>query len=743
MTRRFHALLPVALALLAWACGGSGAPVAVTPEVVTPPGDAGPAAARGDAGPAVEDPYLALEEIGSETSLDWARERNAVTTAELEADPRYAPLRERLLGILDSKDKIPWVTKRGRHYYNFWRDEAHPRGLWRRVRSVAEFRRAEPPWETVLDLDELARAEGENWVWGGAECFYPKYERCLVKLSRGGGDAHVVREFDAVRKRFVEEGFALPEAKSRVAWKDKDTIYVGTDFGPGSLTESGYPRLAKEWKRGTPPAAAETLLECEVTDMYCAAWRDFDHGHVRDFAKRKIAFYEQELFRRRGGELVPVPVPLSSNTATWDDQLLIELRDDWEAGDVTWPKGSLLATPLEGFLAGERELTALFTPSPRRSLRSFAPLRSAVVVLEMEDVRSRATAWTRRGGRWEAVPFDEPKAGTFWIDAVEPNDSDEYWLTASDFDLPSTLSRGRLRGGREPLKRSPAFFDTAGIEVRQHFAVSQDGTEVPYFQVSRRDLVPDGDNPTLLYGYGGFEISLEAAYNAEAGAAWLEAGGVYAVANIRGGGEYGPRWHQAALKGERQRAYDDFIAVAEDLVARQVTRPSRLGITGGSNGGLLMGVMLTQRPDLFCAVVARVPLLDMKRYHRLLAGASWMAEYGDPDVPGEWAALARYSPYQNVRAGVRYPRTLFLSSTRDDRVHPGHARKMTARMLEQGHDVLYYENIEGGHGGAANNEQRARMSALAYVFLARELGLPWPSSCSPGFVSSCVSSCCP
>jgi prolyl oligopeptidase len=527
-----------------------------------------------------------------------------------------------------------------------------------------------------------------------------------------------------VKKRIVKGGFELPQAKSRVAWKDQDTLYVGTDFGPGSLTESGYPRLAREWRRGTPLAEARLVYECEVTDMYCAAWRDWDHGHVRDFVRRRIGFYEQELFRLDGAGLVPVPVPPSSNTSTWDDQLLIELRDDWATGEVTWPKGSLLATPLEDFMAGAREFTALFTPSPRRSLRGFAPLKTAIAVLEMEDVRSHARVWTRRGGGWVTAPFDEPGSGTFWVDAVEPNDSDEYFLTASDFDLPSTLSHGRLRGGREELKRSPAFFDAAGLEVRQHFAVSKDGTRVPYFQVSRRGLALDGNNPTLLYGYGGFEISLEAGYNAEAGAAWLEAGGVYAVANIRGGGEYGPPWHQAALKGNRQRAYDDFIAVAEDLVARRVTAPSRLGITGGSNGGLLMGVMLVQRPDLFGAVVARVPLLDMLRYHELLAGASWMAEYGDPDVPEERGALARYSPYQNLRAGVEYPRTLLLTSTRDDRVHPGHARKMAARMLEQGHDVLYYENIEGGHGGAANNEQRARMSALAYVFLARELGLP-------------------
>ena len=722
-----RAILILSLMLLIMtACGATSSP----PPAAAPPAPA-PAPAIAAKAPATvmpetplaEDPYLYLEEITSTQALDWARQQNAKSTGELGADPGFEKLRKRLLGILDSQDKIPWITKQGKYFYNFWRDEAHPRGLWRRVASLDEYRKAAPAWETVIDLDALAKAENENWVWSGAECLYPKYEQCIVKMSRGGSDAVVAREFDAVARRFVEGGFQLPEAKSFVAWKDKDTIYVGTDFGPDTLTDSGYPRLTKEWKRGTPLSEARLIYEAKKTDIYTVTGRSWDHGHVRDFVKRGISFYEQESFLRRNDKLEPIPVPISAEIDTWDDQLLIALRDDWETGGKTWPKGSLLAVPLESFLKGKGELTALFTPAANKSLSYFSPLKSALIVAELEDVHNKANVWTHRGGKWKTTPFDAQGAISFKADAVEPDDTDQYWFVSTNFTLPSTLSMVKLNGKEEQLKQSPAFFDATGLVVEQHFAISKDATRVPYFQVSRKDLALDGQNPTLLNGYGGFEISLEPYYNPLVGAAWMEKGGVFVQANIRGGGEYGPAWHQAAVKENRQRAYDDFIAVAEDLIQRKVTSPARLGIEGASNGGLLMGVMLTERPDLFGAVVCEVPLLDMKRYNKLLAGASWMAEYGNPDVPAEWEALSRYSPYQNVKADVKYPRTLFTTSTRDDRVHPGHARKMVARMIDQGHDVLYYENIEGGHGGAANNEERAFMSTLAYTFLSRQLGL--------------------
>jgi prolyl oligopeptidase len=674
----------------------------------------------------VEDPYLWLEEVTSDRALTWARERNKHSVGELEAVPSFAKTRDRIRGILDSKDKTPYVTKRGKHYYNFWKDEQNPRGLLRRT-TLAEYKKPKPKWETVLDIDALAKAENENWVFGGNSCLYPTYDRCLMSLSRGGADAEVIREFDPIAKKFIPGGFELPEAKSSMAWKDRDTVYVATDFGPGSMTNSGYPRIVKEWKRGTKLSEAVTVYEGQATDVSISASRSWDHGKSYDLVSRAITFFTSELFLRdAAGKLTKIEIPLDANGGVWNDQLLVTLRSDWKLADKTWPRGAMIAMPLADFLAGKRAFTMLFEPAPNRSLEAAAELKSALVINELEDIKNRLYVWTLKNGKWSKKPFGKPGAvGTTSLWGVEAaSDSDQYWLVRTDFLTPSTLSLGSLGGTAAVLKRSPAFFDTKGLVVEQHFAKSKDGTRVPYFQVSRKQLALDGKAPTLLYGYGGFEASLTPGYDPISGAAWDERGGVYVVANIRGGGEYGPAWHQAALRHNRQRAYDDFIAVAEDLIARKVTSAPHLGIMGGSNGGLLTGVMLTQRPDLFGAVVCSVPLLDMKRYHKLLAGASWMEEYGDPEKPEDWAALAKYSPYQNVKVGTRYPRTLFTSSTRDDRVHPGHARKMVARMLEQGHDILYYENIEGGHGGAANNEQAAFMTALEYTFLAKQLGLP-------------------
>ncbi|MCG8553882.1 MAG: prolyl oligopeptidase family serine peptidase [Proteobacteria bacterium] len=651
------------------------------------------------------------------------RTHNERSQAELEAEPGFEPLRKRVLAILDSSDKIPWVRKRGRHYYNFWRDADHPKGLWRRVSSLRAYRKGKPRWQTVLDVDALADKEGESWVWKGAVCLYPKRTRCLVRLSRGGADATVVREFDTIRRAFVKNGFYLPEAKSHVAWRDRNTLYVGTDFGPGSMTDSGYPRQVKLWKRGTPLSAAKPIFEGKRSDVTVGAYRSWDHGHVRDFVYRNVTFYSSQHFLLEQDGLVRIEVPDSAMIDTWDDQLLVTLRDDWKLEDRTWSKGSLLATNLSAFLDGRRGFTALFTPEPTKSLEDVTRLKTALIVNELEHVKSRLWIWTLKGKRWRRRPLEGLGLGTFSAGAVEANESDAYWFTATDFTQPSTLSHATLGKRRRQLKQTPAFFDASGLEVSQHFATSADGTQVPYFQVSKRDLRLDGNNPTLLYGYGGFEISLKPRYRAVAGAAWLEHGGVYVQANIRGGGEYGPSWHQAALKSKRQRAYDDFAAVAQDLIRRKVTRPERLGIQGGSNGGLLMGVMLTQRPELFGAIVCRVPLLDMRRYSVLLAGASWVGEYGDPSDPEQWAWISKYSPYQNLKMQTNYPPALFMTSTRDDRVHPGHARKMVARMDRMGYRPLYYENIEGGHGGAANNEQRAHMAALAYVFLAKRLGL--------------------
>jgi len=671
------------------------------------------------------DPYLWLEEVSGDQALEWVRDRNAFSTYELTNSPTFEPLRQRLLSILDSKERIPYVQKHGPHLYNFWRDNEHVRGILRRT-SMAEYRKADPLWDVVLDLDQLAKAEDENWVWKGFDALYPDYERCLVLLSRGGADATVTREFDLIRKAFVTDGFTLPEAKSAVSWRDRDTLYIGTDFGPGSLTDSGYPRVVKLWKRGTSLDEAEMVFEGEAADVAVQAYVNHDRGRTYEWLGRAMTFYSNETRLRRGDDWVKIEKPDDAEVSTFADHLLLTLRSDWTIGGRTYPAGALLAIEVEQHLRGERDYAVLFQPGPRKSLARVSGTQHHLIINELEDVRDRLFLLTPTdNGTWDRRPLEAPAFGTVKAWGVDPDESDDYWMTVTDFLTPSSLSIGAVgQGGPEKLKSLPAFFATAGLRIEQFQALSHDGTLIPYFQVSPEAIKPDGDNPTLLYGYGGFEISLLSNYRPETGAAWLQKGYVYVLANIRGGGEFGPAWHQAALKANRQRAYSDFIAVAEDLIRRGVTSPKRLGISGGSNGGLLMGNMLVQRPDLFGAIVCQVPLLDMRRFHILLAGASWMGEYGNPDDPREWQFLRRYSPYHNVRPETDYPRTFFTTSTRDDRVHPGHARKMVARMMSQGHDILYYENIEGGHGGAANNPQRAFMQALAYSFLEKELTRP-------------------
>ena len=670
-----------------------------------------------------QDPYLWLEEVASEQALGWVGKRNAETEAELTAAPGYAALRARLKTILDSKDRIPYVGLYQGRYYNFWRDADHERGIWRRT-TLEEYRKPAPQWETVLDLDRLAFEENENWVWAGASFLKPQGGRCLVSLSRGGGDAHVVREFDLERLAFVADGFILPEAKGGASWIDRDSVFVATDFGPGSMTSSGYPRVVKEWRRGTPLPDARPVYEANEDDLSASAWFDYTPGHERQFVQRQIGFYSSELFVRdpADGALTRVDKPEDADAFTVREQLLVQLRSDWDLGDAHWPQGALLAIDFARFMAGARDFQALFTPTETTSLDGIGVTRDAVLLTVLDKVKNRIVELRHVGGAWERREVAAPGMGALGVSGVDEIASNDYFLTVTDFLTPSTLYLAHSGSDeRELLKAMPAFFDASPYTVGQFEAVSKDGARIPYFVVMRKDTPMDGTNPTLLYGYGGFEVSLTPFYSGVTGEAWLARGGVYVLANIRGGGEFGPRWHQAALKHLRQNAFDDFLAVAEDLVARRLTSPKHLGIMGGSNGGLLVGAALTQRPELFGAVVCQVPLLDMRRYHQLLAGASWMGEYGDPDDPEEWAYIARYSPYHQVSRGRRYPRVLFTTSTRDDRVHPGHARKMAALMRAQEHAVLYWENTEGGHAGAANNEQTATMWALTYTFLWQEL----------------------
>lgn len=704
----------LAAALLLSACGSAD-------RVKLDPSSAASASA------ATDDPYLWLEDVGGDAALDWVREQNATSKRSIESDPGFARLESELLAVLNSDDKIPFVYKQGDYFYNFWTDKENQRGLWRRT-TPDEYRKATPVWETLIDIDALNKSEGENWVWHGASCLRPQvkgepYVRCLISLSRGGADADVTREFDLEKKAWVQDGFFRPEAKGSLSWIDADTVYVATDFGEGSMTSSGYARIVKEWKRGTPMSAAVLVYEGQPTDMAVGAYHDSTPGFERDFVYRALAFYNNELFLRgKDGALTKIDVPNSASKSAHREWLTLELREPWVTGGKSYPQGALLAIKLDAFLAGARDFSVVFQPDEHSSLASFGATKDHFYINVLEDVKNRIYLVEPGDDVWRRSLLPHlPEFGTVSISAVDDEDSNDFFMTVTDYLTPTSLYIGTI-GGEAPqlLKQLPAFFDASRFEISQNFATSKDGTRVPYFMVAPKDMPLDGSNPTLLYGYGGFEISLTPGYNAAVGLGWLAEGGVYVVANIRGGGEYGPRWHQAALKQNRMRAYEDFAAVAQDLITRQITSPAHLGIQGGSNGGLLMGNMTVLYPELFGAVVCQVPLLDMKRYNKLLAGASWMAEYGDPDTD-DWAFIQHFSPYQNVKAGVDYPPVLFTTSTRDDRVHPGHARKMFARMQAQGHDVTYYENIEGGHGGAADNAQRAHMQALAYTFLKQRL----------------------
>lgn len=684
-----------------------------------------------------DDPWLWLEDVGSERALAWVRERNAETRQVLEAEPGFADTRRRLRAMLDAKDRIPQVTRRGAWFYNLWQDAEHPRGLWRRT-TLASYRLPEPAWETVLDLDALGRAEGENWVWAGATAVGPAYRHCLVQLSRGGADATVVREFDTVAKAFVEGGFTLPEAKSSVSWgDDADTVYVGTNTGPGSLTDAGYPRCVRRWRRGQPLADATVMFEVQPTDVAASVSVDRTPGHERTVFTRAIDFYRSEQFLLQGDALLRLPKPDDADAAFWHSHVLLSLRSDWvmpgPQGAHTWPSGSLLVADAQAFVAGRATTAdawqALFTPTATRSLAGFDATRSRVVLDVLNNVASRLEVCTPGPDGWACQAQAAPHPGTLSVmalhDPLLPDDplAEQLLLGYTDFLTPDSLLLATAgQDGLETLKSRPRHFDATGMRTEQRFATSRDGTRVPYFVVWPAGATADGDHPTLLYGYGGFEVAMQPFYSGGFGDCWLARGGVFVLANIRGGGEFGPAWHQAALRQHKQKSYDDFAAVAEDLIAARITRPARLGIMGGSNGGLLVGAVMLQRPELLGAVVCQVPLLDMRRYHRLLAGASWMAEYGDPDDADDWAAIERYSPYQNLRPGMTLPALLLITSTRDDRVHPGHARKMAAQLRALGHAPMYYENIEGGHGGAADNAQRADMSALEFTFLWRTLG---------------------
>jgi len=668
-------------------------------------------------GDEVDDPYLWLEDITGEAALNWVRARNEPTVAEFGGE-EFERMRAEALEVLDTDARIPYVRRRGEYLYNFWRDAANPRGLWRRT-TLADYR-SNRGWDVLIDVDELSRTDQEKWVWAGAEVIEPDYTRALISLSRGGSDAAIVREFDMATRRFVTGGFTLGEAKTRISWADPDTVLVGTDFGEGSLTESGYPRIIKRWQRGQPLTEAHTVFEGVPSDVVVAAGVDRTPGFERTLLYRAVDFFNDEVYELRGlpddSELIRIDTPTDATISVHRQWLLIELRTDWFTGTARYAAGSLLAADYEKFLAGTAALHLVFEPDAHTALYQYAWTRDRLVMVTLADVASRVEIVTP--GSWERRAVTGVPANTNTVIVAADDTGDEIFLDSSGFDTPSRLLHGAADGPLQQIKSAPAFFDAENISVTQHFVTSKDGTSVPYFVVRPHDA----SGPTLLSGYGGFEVARTPGYDGVLGRLWLARGGTYVLANIRGGGEYGPRWHTQAMREGRHKVAEDFAAVATDLVDRGVTTAKQLGAQGSSNGGLLMGIMLTQYPQLFGALVCQVPLLDMRRFHLLLAGASWVAEYGNPDKPADWEFISKYSPYHNISTELRYPPVLITTSTRDDRVHPGHARKMAAALEAAGQPVWYYENVEGGHAGAANNAQIAFRAALIFSFLWKTLG---------------------
>jgi prolyl oligopeptidase len=670
------------------------------------------------------DPHLWLEDIHGEKPLAWVKDQNARTFKVLQADPRYQEYYDQILKVMDAQDRIPFGSMKQRYVFNFWQDARNPKGIWRRT-TITSYLTEKPKWELLLDIDKLSKDEGKSWVFKGGSCT-PDLTRCLVELSPGGGDAVVVREFDMASRDFLGNGFVVPEAKSSVAWVDDDTILFATDFGKGSLTTSGYPRIVKVWKRGEPIAAAKIVFEGKETDVgvQLASFQGPD-GTI-PLIQNAPSFFETEYYTLLpDNSAIKIPLPLSANVkGVTKGQMLATLREPWaqQEGQTPIAKGSLIAFPIRTYLRTKMfpVATVLYTPDARSSVEEVATGRDAVYASIFHNVTGSIHAFRFEDGKWNDTRLDLPEGGSPGI--ISANDwGPEAEFSFESFLIPPTLYHDTGSDVPKAIRSLPARFNANRLTMEQFEATSKDGTKIPYFVVRQKDA--KGPRPTVLYGYGGFEISMTPSYSANFGKLWLTKGGTYVLANIRGGGEFGPSWHDQALLTNRQKAFDDFEAVAEDLEKRGLTTPKQLGIMGGSNGGLLVSTVMTQRPDLLGAVVCQVPLIDMIRYTQIGAGASWEAEYGDPADPKMRDYILTYSPYQNVQADKKYPPVLFVTATSDDRVTPVHARKMAAKMEAQGHDVLFYENTEGGHAAAADHRQAAEMWGLSFVYLAQKLGL--------------------
>ena len=668
-----------------------------------------------------DDPYLWLEEVHGERALAWVAGQNQATLG-LYADADYEADRDSLTAILDRPDNIPYVTRRGGLLYNFWKDAAHRRGLWRWT-TLASYVTEAPAWEVLLDLDALAVAEGEDWVWGGAASRAPDHARALVRLSRGGGDSAVLREFDLDARRFVPDGFVLPAAKGGGVWLDADTVLLVSAFGDGMATDAGYARTVRLWRRGVDPMAASVVFEAAAGSM--SVWADHERLDDRIVYGEQTGFYDAKVWiGDRAGPRDRVDLPTDAAPQWHRGWLTVRLRSPWSVGVTAYEADMVLAIQLQAFLDGERDFRVLFQPEQRRTLQGCFWCGDRFVISVLDNLRPDYVVFAPDEGWRVSVPAGLPPIGTVdvWpLDADEDEANGELLMVAQTPVEPPALLLTDT-GGRQPvlLKRAPAAFDATGIVVSQHEAVSADGERIPYVQIGKPSGL--GEAPVCMTGYGGFRISMLPRYATSMGKIWIERGGTLVIANLRGGGEFGTRWHEAGRHAGKIRSHDDFAAVAGDLVERGVTKPGRIAATGGSNGGLLIANMLTRYPERFGALFCSVPLIDMRRYHRLLAGASWIAEYGDPDVAEDWAYLRTMSAYHVAEPGRAYPPILFATTRTDDRVHPGHARKMAAKLQALGYDARFHELAGGGHGGGRDNAEVAAFTALAVAYLRRMIG---------------------
>ena len=680
---------------------------------------------------AADDPYQWLEDIDGARSMEWVRQQNEATAKRLGALPQYEGLYRDAMAALSSSSRVPEVQQHGAWLYNLWQDTEHPRGIYRRT-TLAEFRKADTHWETLLDIDALSRQEGTGYAFGGALFRGSDNRRALIRLAPGGGDAAEMREFDLESRSFVADGFRLPSAKSRVSWRDDDSLYVATDFGPGSLTRSGYPREVKVWQRGTPLSAATPLFEGQADSVSAHVQRiDMPGGAPLDVLSEDLSFWSSQRSLLVDGKPVPLNLPVTARIAGgYQDRLVIWLKADWQRDGKTWPSGAiLLAAPaaLEG--EGGPALEPVFLPDGHAIVQGVEASRAGILLTQLDNVRGRLKRYSHDAKGWHqaAIPF--PDNGSIHVVTADEDTGDAVVQYESFLTPPSLWRVPGGPGKPQKLKSQAASFDGSRFKVTQNWATSADGTRVPYFVVGSKTMKFNGENPVWMFSYGGFEESLVPTYSGSYedlhgayGKMWLERGGVFVLANIRGGGEFGAAWHTSALKANHVKAFEDFEAVAADLAARHIASARHIGIEGRSNGGLLVSSTMLRHPELYGAVVCGNPLIDMQRFNKLLAGASWEGEYGNPDKPEEWAFISQYSPYQRLQPHMDLPPVMFYSTTRDDRVHPAHARKMAAKMEDAGYPVEYFENIEGGHHGPVVTEQLATRIARTFTFLWAHVG---------------------